>query len=206
MTLVKLTRYYLVSADDYPAANNIIPVKDKEGNTIAMVDPNYFAAMSLEGSGKLSGTGGKILNVDGGYTTASSQVSAALKDIADRMYRSHYGYVGLSNDCSKYFTYSVSPSVWGVGIHNFSLMPFVSVASDQHYYPFGTTLFAPKLQGLQMPDGTTHMGYLYCCDTGSAIVGAHLDWFCGYKKWELNDIVPGEIEVEVYKTPQQNNS
>lgn len=199
MTSVKLTRYFLVSEEDY-GNNKTVPVMDTKGNLISTVDPDFFASMSLEGSAKLDDQ--RILNVSGGYTSCPSNVAETLKEIADKKYRSHYGYVGLSNDCTRYFTYNTSPTMWGVGMHNFSLMPFVSVASDQRFYPFGTVLFIPQLQGKQMPDGTTHAGYVYCCDTGGAIIGEHLDFFVGYKRWEMNGIIPDNVDVQVYSTPK----
>lgn len=202
MTSVKLTRYYMVSEKDY-GDNKIVPVLDIQGNLISTVDATFFASMSLEGSAKLAD--GRVLNVNGGYAQASDTISQTLKTIADKQYRSHYGYVGLSNDCKRYFTYNVSPTMWGIGMHNFSLMPFVAVASDQRFYPFGTTLFIPELQGKTMPDGTTHAGYVYCCDTGGAIIGEHLDFFVGYKEWQLEGIIPDNVEVQVYSTPTKNS-
>jgi 3D (Asp-Asp-Asp) domain-containing protein len=196
--MVELTRYYLVSEGGYTEAATI-PVLDTHGNILTTVDPYFFAALSLEGSGKLND--GRILNVSGNYAPAPASVSQSLKSIADQMYRSHYGYVGLSNDCQQYFTYTVSPTLWGVGIHNKSLTPFVSVATDQSVYPFGTVLFASALVGMKMPDGTTHNGYLHADDTGGAIVGAHCDWFVAYKSWELDGTVSDSIDVEVYSSP-----
>jgi 3D (Asp-Asp-Asp) domain-containing protein len=197
---VKLTRYYCVNEEDYNG-DEVIPVLDINNNTIANVSGDFFAAMSLEGSAKLADT--RVLNVTGKYAPCPSNIAQILKDIADSKYHSHYGYVGLSQDLKKYFVYSTSPTLWGVGQHNFALVPFVSVASDQRFYPFGTVLYIPTLKGLQMPDGTTHAGYVYCCDTGSAIVGEHLDWFVGYRKWQLNSMVPDEVEVQVYSMPNK---
>ncbi len=197
MIKIELTRYYLVAEQDYSQDNKIIPVKNKNGPVIAMVNPSFFAAASLEGSAKL--INGQVINVDGGYTAADLNTSAALTTIAQKQYKGRNGYAGLSGDGTKYFTYSVSPSMWGVGIHNYSLMPFVSVASDQKFYPFGTIIHIPILENMVMPDGTTHQGYVQCCDTGSAIKGeSHLDWFCGYKSFELLGKVPDYVDAEVY--------
>lgn len=197
MIKIELTRYYLVAEEDYSQDNKIIPVKNKNGQVIAMVNPSFFAAASLEGSAKLSN--GQVINVDGGYTAADLNTSAALSVIAQKQFRGRNGYAGLSGDGTKYFTYSVSPSIWGVGIHNYSLMPFVSVASDQKFYPFGTLISIPMLKGMVMADGTTHAGVVQCCDTGSAIVGeAHLDFFVGFKRWEMMKEIPEYVDAEVY--------
>jgi len=198
MTTIRLTRYFLISATDYTDMM-FVPVYDNNNNIIANVSPHFFADCSLEGSGKL--IDGRVINVTGNYVPCPANVSAALKQIADQMYRSRYSYVGLTNDCSHYFTYKVSQEPWGLGSHGNPLLPFAVVASDPQYYPYGTTLFAKQLQGLQLPNNSIHDGYLYCGDIGGAIKGAHLDWFVGFKSWQLNNVVPDNIDVEVYSTP-----
>lgn len=199
MTTIRLTRYFLINSDDYHDPS-FVPVYDDSGNIIATVSAHFFADCSLEGSGRLSD--GRVINVTGHYVACPQNVAMALKQIADMMYRSRYSYVGLTNDCSHYFTYKVSPEPWGLGSHGNPLLPFAVVASDPHYYPYGTVLFAPQLQGLQLPNQGTHDGYLYCGDTGGAIKGPnHCDWFVGIKAWQLNHIVPDYIDIEVYKTP-----
>ncbi len=191
---VELTRYYVVAEDDYDQAN-LIPIKDVNNTLIARTNAHFFAAMSLEGSGRLAS--GQMLNVSGNYVPCDPDTSKTLQAIAQQSYHNHYGYVGLSLDASKYFAYFRSPTKWGVGVKGERLYPFVSVAADFSVFPLLTKLYAPQLQGLQLPNGETHGGYLYVQDTGSAIKGAHLDWFVGLKDWELMGIVPDEIDVEV---------
>jgi 3D (Asp-Asp-Asp) domain-containing protein len=197
MTLIHLTRYFMLSQEDYNS-NNIIPVLDNNHNVLAYIDPDLFADGSLEGSFRLND--GRVLNVSGNYAVCPMNIASILKDIADRKYRSKYGYVGLTNDCTHYMTYQVSPNSWGEGSHGNPLEPFVVVASDPQYYPYGTTLLCKQLQGMQMPDGSTHAGYLYCGDVGGAIKGAnHCDWFVGLKRWELNNVIPEYVDIEIYQ-------
>lgn len=193
MTLV--TRYYVVSEDNYSDAHTI-PVLDSTGNTIAMVNHEFFADMSLEGTGKLND--GRILNVTGSYAPASQSIKGFLTAIANAKYHGRIGFCGLSKSGDYYMTYSVSPSPWGIGIHNSNLLPFVCCASDQVVYPYGTVLFIAELRDKTMPDGTTHAGYVECLDTGSAIVGQHIDLFCGLRKWSRQLILPDNVNVEVY--------
>jgi 3D (Asp-Asp-Asp) domain-containing protein len=201
MTTIKLTRYFMLNQNDY-GNNNIIPILDNSGNVITNVDPHLFAEGSLEGCFKLND--GRVLNVTGNYVPAPEQVSQALKDIADKEYRGRYGFVGLSKDCSHYFTYSVSPTTWGVGAKNKALYPFISIAADPAFYPFGTILFCPALKDKRLPDGEDHMGYLMVDDVGSAIVGQnHCDFFTGTKQWaDQLTWLPENVEIEVYSTPK----
>lgn len=202
MTLIKLTRYYCLAEDEY-IDQNIIPVYDHNRNVIANVPIEFYADASLEGSGKLKSGDGRIINVDGGYTDCAPKTAAGLIDIANKKYKGRYGYVGLNKDGTKYFTYSISSTPWGVGVHNKPLYPFISVAADPTIYPFGTVLYCPALKDMKLPDGETHAGYLSVDDVGSAITGFHCDWFVGYKQWQLSAVIPEQVEVEIYKMPSK---
>jgi membrane-bound lytic murein transglycosylase len=79
-------------------------------------------------------------------------------------------------------------------MHNSPLIPFKSVASDQSLYPFGTELIIAELVGKTMPDGSISDGRVTCVDTGSAILGAHLDLMVGKKSWQI--AIPGYCDVE----------
>lgn len=193
--LTRVTRYYVVAESDYPSIKTI-PIHDDNNNLIAYVNSHFFADTALEGTGKLSD--GRIINVTGNYTASTPDITNELTQIAHTMYRDHLGYVGLSLDGSRMFTYSVSPTPWGIGIHNRDLVPFVSCASDQAIYPFGTILYIAALKDQNMPDGTQHMGYIECIDVGSAIKGQHIDLFVGYRNWAHSLVLAENVEIEVY--------
>ena len=54
-----------------------------------------------------------------------------------------------------------------------------TVAIDSHLIPKRSVLFIKETVGLKMPDGSTHDGYWYASDAGSAIKGKRIDLFTG---------------------------
>lgn len=59
------------------------------------------------------------------------------------------------------------------------LAPMRTVAVDPKVFPRHSVLFIKQTVGLKLPDGTTHDGYWYASDVGSAIKGARIDLFTG---------------------------
>lgn len=60
------------------------------------------------------------------------------------------------------------------------LDPFYSVAADTTIYPLGTVIHIPAVQGIAMPDGSTHDGYFVVRDSGGNINGrGRFDFFTG---------------------------
>jgi 3D (Asp-Asp-Asp) domain-containing protein len=86
--------------------------------------------------------------------------------------------------------YIVLPDgVWAYGTRNNPLKPFRSLAVDFSVVPFGTRIFVKELEGLNLPDRTTHDGWCEAADTGGGIHGAHFDWFCGPEAWARDSVV-----------------
>jgi 3D (Asp-Asp-Asp) domain-containing protein len=54
-----------------------------------------------------------------------------------------------------------------------------TVAVDKHLIPTRSVLFIKETVGLKMPDGSTHDGYWYASDSGSAIKGERIDLYTG---------------------------
>jgi 3D (Asp-Asp-Asp) domain-containing protein len=54
-----------------------------------------------------------------------------------------------------------------------------TVAVDRRVIAPRSVLFIKETVGLKMPDGTTHDGYWYASDVGSAIKGKRIDLFTG---------------------------
>lgn len=67
----------------------------------------------------------------------------------------------------------------GLGVGDYHLIPFRSVAVDPQVIPVGTELFIPAAVGAKLPDGTVHDGRFWAQDEGGAIRGKHLDLFTG---------------------------
>ena len=72
---------------------------------------------------------------------------------------------------------------YGLGVQNYKLIPFRSIAVDKNTIPYGTVLYIPAAKGIsfQLPDGSyaVHDGYFFASDTGGAIKGNHIDTFTG---------------------------
>jgi len=54
-----------------------------------------------------------------------------------------------------------------------------TVAVDKNLIPKRSVLFIKETVGMKMPDGSTHDGYWYASDVGSAIKGKRIDLFTG---------------------------
>ncbi len=193
LTRFRVTTYLSSNELDYGHSNKIIPVRDDRSNLLAMVDPVFFCNLSLEGTGKLAD--GRVLNVTGNYISAPNVVQTRLIPVAKSMFKDHYQYGGMNSDGSKYFAFKVlgAEYPWGIGVGGRPLKLWRSLAADIGTGPrsdpqykgrgglvsVGTRVYILELDGMVMPDGWTHDGWCEVDDTGSAIYGAHFDWFVG---------------------------
>lgn len=77
---------------------------------------------------------------------------------------------------------------YGFGVKGYCLDPFYSVAADPKYWPVGSVIYIPKIDGVRLPDGTRHNGYVIVRDRGRAIKGpGRFDFFVGYAStWKDN--------------------
>jgi 3D (Asp-Asp-Asp) domain-containing protein len=152
---VQLTYYWVTQQSDYTGADDTA-LCDVSANVIAMVPLAFANALKLEGTGKL--TDGRLLNIGGSCACPSGMTSC---------------YIVL--DQSKY--------PWGVGVQSRPLVPFRSIAVDKSFIPYGTHVYVPEFDGVQMPSsyGFLHDGCFEADDTGGGIVGAHIDFFAAEK-------------------------
>jgi 3D (Asp-Asp-Asp) domain-containing protein len=92
---------------------------------------------------------------------------------------------------------------WGYGVQNRALEPFRSIAVDRDVIEYGTGLYLPAIDGLEMPGEAPwgafeHDGCVLAADTGGGIVGAHIDFFVGARGAYLTlDGTLGLDELEV---------
>ncbi|MEM6995422.1 MAG: D-Ala-D-Ala carboxypeptidase family metallohydrolase [Myxococcota bacterium] len=148
--------FYWVTNSDEYNGPNNTAIKKASCSTIATVPSAFASALKLEGTGKLPD--GRIVN-----------------------YHKSCG-------CSSYGCYVVAGDEypWGIGVQNRPLHPMRSIAVDKNRIAYGSWVYAPELDGYEIPDGPwgsfVHDGCLRADDTGSAINGYHIDFFAGYKK------------------------
>jgi len=114
-------------------------------------------------------------------------LAAPVQFIADLrmegMARTESGVIGYDAATRGYTLYDPKKYPWGVGIGNRPLVPFKSCAVDPAVIPIGSRIFLSILQGVHLPDGTVHSGYIDAVDVGRAIRGYHIDLFSGGQQW-----------------------
>ncbi|CEP19697.1 hypothetical protein [Parasitella parasitica] len=84
---------------------------------------------------------------------------------------------------------------YGLGTNDNSLVPWVSVASND--IRKGTTLYIKKLDGVKLPNGMNHNGCVRVDDEGWGLNDCHIDFFVlQFKSYKLLDhILPEHISV-----------
>jgi len=153
--LFDITYYWLALESDTsgPATTSLY---DDQCSVLAIVNSEFAAALTLEGSGKLDD--GRVLN--------------------------YSGACGCPN--SPCFFEVPPDKPWGVGTENRTLVPFRSVAVDRNVIAIGTWLYIGELDGLLMPDdpptgGFVHDGCVVADDVGGAINDQRIDFFSGLR-------------------------
>jgi len=165
----ELTFYWIASESSYVGAKDT-RIYTKSCQAIADVPRKFFDALKLEGTGKLND--GRMLNYAGSCNCARSPCFEVLG----------------------------ADAPWGKGVQNRSLEPFRSIAVDKSRIPYGDWVYVEALDGLEMPGDApwgdfVHDGCLRADDTGSAIVGKHIDFFAAFKS-HYQTLV-GEIDDHV---------
>jgi 3D (Asp-Asp-Asp) domain-containing protein len=152
---VQQTAYWLIAADDarYAGLAADTPLRDdRTGATLATVPARYAADLAMEGSGRLAD--GRVVNYSGGPTTAPRvHVEPASKP-------------------------------WGSTASGRAAVPLRTMAVDRALVPLGSRVYVRELDGWAVPavggaGGFVHDGWFSADDTGGAIVGQHVDLFCG---------------------------
>ena len=72
---------------------------------------------------------------------------------------------------------------YGLGVRNWQLVPYKTVAVDPALIPYGTVLYIAEAVGVAFVDAqgdsVRHDGYFFAGDTGGGIRGNHIDVFLG---------------------------
>ena len=82
---------------------------------------------------------------------------------------------------------------FGLGVKNFKLCPFKTIAVDKTVIPIGSIVYIPKAKGVKYIDHNNqeqiHDGYFLAADVGGAIKGNHIDVFIGTAKVNPFDFI-----------------
>lgn len=70
---------------------------------------------------------------------------------------------------------------YGLGVKKICLDPFFTVAADLNFYKAGDVIYVSVLEGVKLPTGEVHDGYMIVRDRGGAIKGANrFDFYSGF--------------------------
>lgn len=204
--------YYVISEQ---TSSGVVPVYTDDGRVLANVSPQFFADVSLQGTGKL--LDGRLINVTMNRTKVKhNEYAAVLEYHTAKLKGRPVGYSGIFTSpdgmVSEVLTFKevTDRSEFGYGqTAGYPLKPFCTIATDIGAYkrsdprfkgkgglvPRGTRVFIKQLCGLKLPDGSAHDGWCTATDTGGAIFGAHFDLFVGTRKLVANVDIPHEVDI-----------
>jgi 3D (Asp-Asp-Asp) domain-containing protein len=148
--------YYWVTSEVDFSGALDTPLYDRSCAVLATVSSAFARALGVEGTGRLAD--GRVVNVDGACTCASPTC-----------------YVEVD-----------AAHPFGYGVGGRALVPFRSIAVDKSVIAYGSHLYIPELDGVTMPSGPGHTGFVHdgCVsadDTGGGIIGRHVDFFSAEK-------------------------
>jgi hypothetical protein len=162
------TIYYLIDGVQSVPEGDGIPLRDLGGKPIGpSIRPDDWCDAAMEGS----------VRVDGIVYNLAGMRGAPEVDCGDpRIERARWVRTSAP---------------YGLGSRSNPLVPFLTVACDLGtvagsrpwlpggYPRFGQKIYIPDARGTILPDGSVHDGIFRCADTGSAIIGNHIDVFIG---------------------------
>lgn len=167
------THYFVHAAPSTPTGT---PFQDKAGTALSdNVSPRDWCLAAIEGTVQVKFNGEpQTLNYGGVGTKTKVDCAAILKINPLKN--------PWINGTGKSF-FKKAGGTYGDGVKGYRLVPFRTIAVDKKTIPFGSVIFIPGAQGIeiQLPTGMTakHDGYFFAGDTGGAIKGSHIDVFCG---------------------------
>ncbi|HKR61373.1 MAG TPA: 3D domain-containing protein [Pyrinomonadaceae bacterium] len=97
---------------------------------------------------------------------------------------------------------------FGLGIDGYKLIPYRTLAVDSEVIGPGLVLYIPALDGVRLPSGEIHDGFVFTHDEGQGITGKRIDVFVGFESDVDNTLTrSGRIEdmepVEVYQVDDE---
>jgi 3D (Asp-Asp-Asp) domain-containing protein len=165
------TQYYIPTFQ----SGGTIPLLDANGQSTGFfADTCNFCKAALEGTMYMKDSSGTITVLNFAKRNENAQVDC--------------------RSCSTYSKSKLDVESWGkvlwikstdfgVGVKNYKLIPYRTIAVDSKTIPYGTVIFIPKAKGkiIELPNGerVAHDGYFFAGDTGSAIKGNQIDIFTG---------------------------
>lgn len=171
-----------------PALSNpdkIDPNKIRNGKKVILRATKYYVALESEyhqknKQGIFRDTKGNVLHRGSDVFKRAADIEGSCKLIDGRILNF---WKRIDGD----IRYKEIDAEFGLGVNNYKLVPFKSVAVDKSVVPYGSKLYSPKLAGRTI-NGQVHNGILFAHDTGGAIIKDRVDLFCGSGKWSMNHL------------------
>ncbi len=172
---VDLTYYWVAYEGDYSCSTPDTVIGTCSGEAIATVCLDFAEAARLEGTARLADE--RMINIGG---------------------------CSCSGGFNCFMALDTETCPWGMGNRSNPLELFVSVATDQDLIPYGTILYSPQIDGVELPEeagGGTHDGCMRADDVGGGISDMHIDFFAGLRDYyrDLDPKIPEAITL--YKDP-----
>lgn len=165
------TQYYIPSLK----SSGSISFRDVQGKAMGVfADTCGYCKAALEGTVYIIDSLGKVilLNVAGNGTVPFIDCRACSTYRDSKLDRENWG--------RKVW---VKASGYGLGVKNYKLVPYRTIAVDPTQIAYGSVIYIPLARGvkIKLPTGeeVVHDGYFFAGDTGSAIKGTHIDVFTG---------------------------
>src|SRR6266550_2331440 len=186
--LFRTTTYHTVTASP-----GNVPILDPHGRELGRVSSRSFADLAQEGNGRLPD--GTFVNAYKRTVVADANTYRPVLETAHGAYRNAHpatvgiqlnnprdrgGDIDLNTDQVRRvrsFTRENAAGEWGRGAFGRPLVPYRSIAVDPRVVPRGTRVYIQELDGMPLPDGSMHDGWVTADDIGGRIRGQHFDIF-----------------------------
>ncbi|WP_313237965.1 3D domain-containing protein [Delftia acidovorans] len=194
------THYFVHVA---PSVSSGIAFTDSAGNAVSeKVSPRDWCLAAIEGTVQVTVNGQpRTLNYGGTGKKLVVDCAATLKINPSK--KPWITSIGKS-----YFT--EAKGQYGDGVKGYQLVPLRTIAVDRRTIPYGTVIFIPQARGAEiaLPSGefAKHDGYFFAADTGGAIKGHHIDFFCGVTESNCLPTLIGNDEKKTFDAVEVTDS
>ena len=164
------THYRVLEAT--PVADGY-PLLTKAGDELVRLNKTQFCDAALQGTVSIQ-EGGVRRTYN--YVGMGTEIQDCRWFIsADRRHEPFAAALGKSR-------FMLTDAPFGLGVSNYHLVPYKTVAVDPKLIPYGSVLFIERAVGIPYSvDGVQyiHDGYFFAGDKGGAVTGNHIDVFTG---------------------------
>jgi 3D (Asp-Asp-Asp) domain-containing protein len=166
------TRYRVASADNVPDG---VPFLTTSGAVLGAAEPRQWCDAALQGTVVLLGADGDRKTLNYAKVGPETLVDCSPYIAASRRGESWVSALGRTR-------WSVTDALYGLGVSNYHLVPYRTIAVDRTVIPIGSVVHIPAARGIAYSSDEgpqVHDGYFLAADVGGAVKGNHIDVFTG---------------------------